>query len=75
MVDIMGSAEKIRILLVKRGNLSVAELARRLDTTPQNMHNKMIRDNFTEGDLKRIADALDCTVGIDFHMNDTGEIL
>ncbi len=69
----MGSSEAIRILLVKRGNLSVAELARRLGTTPQNMHNKMTRDNFTESDLANIAAALNCTYKSEFVMNDTGE--
>lgn len=71
----MGSAEKIRILLVKRGNLSVAELARRVGTTPQNMHNKMSRDNFTESDLTEIAATLDCSCKIEFVMNDTGDTI
>ena len=51
----MAMTEKIRILLVKRGNLSEAELARRLEISPQNLHNKMKRDNFTESDLQKIV--------------------
>ena len=54
----MALAEKIRILLVKRGNISEAELARRMEISPQNLHNKMKRDNFTENDLAEIAKAL-----------------
>ena len=54
----MALAEKIRILLVKRGNISEAELARRLGISPQNLHNKMKRDNFTESDLEQIAATL-----------------
>ena len=69
----MGMAEKIRILLVKRGNLSEAELARRLSTTPQNFNKKMKRDNFTEADLREIAAALDCELEAGFRMKDTGE--
>jgi len=69
----MAMAEKIRILLVKRGNISEAELARRMEISPQNLHNKMKRDNFTESDLREIAAALDCTLSIDFKMNDSGE--
>ena len=69
----MGTAEKIRILLVKRGNISEAELARRMETTPQNLHNKLNRDNFTESDLAEIAAALNCTHRSEFVMNDTGE--
>ena len=60
----MALAEKIRILLVKRGNISEAELARRMEISPQNLHNKMKRDNFTENDLIEIAKALDCTLSV-----------
>ena len=69
----MALSERIRILLVKRGNISEAELARRLGISPQNLNNKMKRDNFTEKDLLEIAQALDCTYTVSFTMNDTGE--
>ena len=69
----MGMSEKIRILLVKRGNLSDTKLALKLNTTPQNLYKKMKRDNFTESDLHEIADALNCKLKISFIMNDTGE--
>ena len=71
----MAMAEKIRILLVKRGNLSEAELARRMEMSPQNLHNKMKRDNFSESDLVAIANALDCELNITFTMKDIGETL
>lgn len=71
----MALSERIRILLVKRGNISEAELARRLGISPQNLNNKMKRDNFTESDLVKIAAALDCTFSVAFTMNDTGEIV
>lgn len=70
----MSMREKIRILLVKRGNMSEAELARRMGISPQNLNNKMKRDNFTESDLREIAQALDCTYTASFTMNDTGEV-
>jgi len=69
----MGMTEKIRILLVKRGNISEAELARRLGILPQNLNVKMKRDNFTEGDLRRIAEVLDCEFEAGFILKDTGE--
>ena len=69
----MDMTEKIRILLVRRGNISEAELARRLGISPQNFCNRMKRNNFSEKDLKRIAEALDCKLEISFVMNDTGE--
>ena len=64
--------EKIRIPLVRRGNMSEAELARRLEKTPQNFHRKMKARKFTEADLEHIANILDCTVTMAipvFHMN------
>jgi IS30 family transposase len=69
----MSMVEKIRILLVKRGNISEAELARRLNDSPQNFNAKMKRDNFTEGDLHRIAEVLDCDYKAGFVLKDTGE--
>ena len=69
----MGMAEKIRILLVKRGNISEAELARRLGMSTTNLYNRLKRDNFTEKDLQRIGDVLNCTYRGGFTLNDTGE--
>ena len=69
----MGMAEKIRILLVKRGNISEAELARRLGMSTTNLYNRLKRDNFTDNDLQRIAEALNCTFKAGFVLNNTGE--
>lgn len=69
----MAAAEKIRILLIKRGRMSVSELARRLGTSPSNLHDKLKRDNFSERELHEIAKVLDCTVSTVFTLNDTGE--
>jgi hypothetical protein len=79
----MGIAEKIRILLVKRGNISEAELARRLVATgcknmsPQNFNNKMKRETFSREEISKIEEILNCTYSIEhrewFTLNDTGE--
>jgi len=69
----MSMVEKIRILLVKRGNISEAELARRLGISTQNLYGRMKRDNFTDKDLRKIAEVLDCTFKAGFTLNDTGE--
>ena len=66
----MALSDRIRILLIKRGNISEAELARRLGVSPQNLNNKMKRDNFTEKDLSDIAAALNCTFSVSFKFND-----
>lgn len=71
----MALSDRIRILLIKRGNISEAELARKLNVSPQNLNNKMKRDNFTEKDLQAIAEVLDCSLNINFVMNDTGETI
>ena len=62
----MSMVEPIRSALVKRGNLSESELARRMGISPQNLHNKMNRDNFTESDLRQIAEALGLQLEISF---------
>jgi len=69
----MSMVESIRIACVKRGNLSEAELARRMGISPQNFHNKMKRDNFTETDLREIAEALGLRLEISFIDPETGE--
>ena len=69
----MSMTETIRIALVKRGNLSESELARRMGISPQNLHNKMKRDNFTETDLQEIAAALGLELSISFTDPETGE--
>ena len=69
----MSMSEKIRILLIKKGNISEAELARRLNKTPQSFNAKMKRDNFTEKDLQVIADVLNCEYKSTFILKETGE--
>ena len=69
----MGMVETIRIACVKCGNISEAELARRVGVSPQNFNNKMKRDNFTETDLKEIATALGLELSISFIDPKTGE--
>jgi transcriptional regulator with XRE-family HTH domain len=69
----MGMAQKIRILLVKQGNISEAELARRLGQSTANFYNKIKRDNFSERELREIAEALGCVLEINFIDKETGE--
>jgi transcriptional regulator with XRE-family HTH domain len=64
--------EKIKIIMGRRGG-SISDLAKKTGQSPQNMSNKMSRDNFSEKELKEIAAALDCTFETVFKMNDTGE--
>ncbi len=69
----MGMAEKIRIMRVKRGNLSERDLAARMGDTPQNLNNKMKRDDFKESELRKIANALGYELVVKFIDTETGE--
>ena len=51
--------EKIRIL-IKRKKITISELAKLIETTNQNLSNKLTRDNFSEKELQQIAEALGC---------------
>lgn len=61
----MTISEQIKILCV-RNNISVAELARRLGTTPQNFNGKMKRESFTIVDMERIAQVTNTTFNREF---------
>lgn len=66
--------EKIKVLLDRRG-MTITELAKQLGTSRQNLTNKFARDNFSELELKLIAEKLDCEFEGQFKMIDTGEII
>ena len=53
----MTISEQIKVLCV-RSDISVAELARRIGTTPQNFNGKMKRKSFTIAELEDIAGAV-----------------
>ena len=53
----MTISEQIKVLCV-RSDISVAELARRIGTTPQNFSGKMKRESFTIAELEDIAVAV-----------------
>ena len=64
--------EKIRVILNRRG-MSQAALAERVGMTRQNLSNKLTRNNFSEKEIRAIAEALDCTYEVKLTMRDTGE--
>ena len=55
--------------------MTLGELAEKTGQSRQNLSNKVSRDNFTEKDLRAIAEALNCTYAASFTMNDTGEVI
>ena len=61
----LSTSEKIRVLLKRRNK----------KTSRQNLTNKLSRNNFSENDLKQIAEALDCEYSSYFRLRDTDEII
>lgn len=56
----MTTSEQIRVLCVRSG-ISLSELARRIDQTPQNFNAKLKRNTITQDELNQIAKALNAT--------------
>ena len=56
----MTTSEQIRVLCVRMG-ISLSELARRINQSPQNFNAKLKRNTITQDELIRIADALGVT--------------
>lgn len=56
----MTTSEQIRVLCVRSG-VSLSELARRINQTPQNFNAKLGRNTITQEELMQIAEALNAT--------------
>jgi len=56
---------KIRELL-KEKNMTIKELSTLIGRSNQKMANKLKRDNFSMNELIEIAEALDCTLDVNF---------
>ena len=57
-----------------RRGMSFVDLANKMETTRQNVSNKMSKGNFTEKDMNKIADMLNCDYKEPvLKMRDTGE--
>lgn len=66
-------SEKVRIIMNRTGK-NMTDLAAATDQSRQNLTNKMSRGNFTEKDILKIAEALGCTVNIEFTLPDGSKI-
>lgn len=65
----MSMSKKIRQLLIEK-DVSITQLASLLGTKPQNLTNKLTRDNFNEKDLLEIAKVLKCKYDAKFIIED-----
>ena len=70
----MGMAKKIRMLLIER-NMKIKDLSEKLGYSGSNLSNKLKEDNFSEKELRRIAEILNCDYDATFTMKDTGKII
>lgn len=65
-------SEKVKIVLSRR-NMTITDLATALETSRQNLTNKLARDNFQEKEMIEISSKLNCSYKGLLIMNDTGE--
>ena len=65
-------AKKVRILLAERG-INQTQLAKLLGMTQANISMKLAKDNMTEADLQKIADALNCDFEGTFILRENGK--
>lgn len=68
----MAIARKIRIIMLKQ-DIKLKDLANMLGTSQSNLSDKLTRDNFSEKDVIKIAEALHCNVETIFTLKDSGE--
>ncbi len=69
----MTISEQIKVLCVRQ-NISQAELARRLGTTPQNFSAKLKRESFTVAEIEQIANVTGVTFERTFILENGDEI-
>ena len=68
----MRMATKIKMILAAR-DMTIGDLAEKLETTPQNITAKINRDNLSENDLHQIAEACNATYEGFFTLNDSNK--
>lgn len=70
----LSTVEKIRILVDRQG-MTLAELAEKTGQSRQNLTNKLRRENLTDSEIQKLAQALGCDSEVIFTVKDTGERL
>ena len=55
--------------------MSIKELAEIIGTNGNNLSNKLRDDNFSEKELRKIAELMDCDFDATFTMRDTGKVI
>lgn len=68
----MSMTLKIKTILLER-NMTIKELANEIGISGSNLSNKFARDNFSEKELQKIANVLNCDYDGIFTFRDTGK--
>ena len=68
----MSMSLKIKTILLER-DMTIKQLSENLGYKGNNLYNKLDRDNLSEKELKKIADALNCDYDGIFTFRDTGK--
>lgn len=68
----MSMTLKIKTILLER-NMTIKELANQIGISGNNLSNKFSRDNFSEKELQKIANVLNCDYDGIFTFRDTGK--
>jgi len=61
----------IKAILHER-KMTATDLAKKLETSRSNVSNKFARNNFSDKEMRDIANALNCSYRVTFTMKDTG---
>lgn len=67
-------SEALKFLLIKKGTTQ-NQVAKLIDTTPQNLGQKLNRQVIKECDFKKICDALNTQAVIEFKDKDNGSVI
>lgn len=59
--------------LVERDNMSMRDLAKGMETTPQNLNGMFINNNFKVSTLEKIANVLNADLDVKFIDRNTGK--
>ncbi|WP_051656942.1 helix-turn-helix domain-containing protein [Butyrivibrio sp. AE3004] len=65
-------SETIKLVMVKR-NMNGKELAEALGCSSQNVYALLKKDNWSEEQLRNVAEALNCDLHMSFELRDTHE--
>ncbi|MEG0259608.1 MAG: helix-turn-helix transcriptional regulator [Lysinibacillus sp.] len=66
-------AKKLKMLMIEK-DITISELAEKMNTSQPNLSNKLKRDNFSENELNQIAEVLNVKYEANFILEDGRKI-